>query len=309
MDLCSAEEVRALLARYGLRPARARGQNFLIDPRVPAAIAEASGADRSSGVLEIGPGIGCLTRELCARAGRVAAVELDRGLIRVLEETLAGADNLVLIRGDALKLDLGRLADEQFRGLRPLVCANLPYSVTTPALTALIGCRRFESVTVMVQREVAQRIAAGPGTADYGAFSVYVRYHTDPEMLFTVPPESFYPAPRVTSAVVRLQTRDRTPPRCGEEFLFRVVRGAFAQRRKTLVNSLSSAFPALDRESLSACARRAGLPENVRGERLDLADLSRLAGEIFDVSRERGDGPFPAEEAPGGCPRGGPGAP
>ena len=244
MNLCDIREVRALLGRHGFRFSKSMGQNFLVADWVPREIAAASGADSAHGVLEIGPGVGCLTRELCALAGKVVSVELDRALLPVLAETMNGAENFELVPGDVLRLDLRSLADQKLQGLRPLVCANLPYNITTPVLRTLVEARRFEAVTVMVQREVALRIAARPGTADYGAFSVYMQYHTEPEVLFDVPSACFIPAPKVMSAVVRCKVRSAPAvnPACGEEFFFRTVRGAFALRRKTLANSLSSAF-------------------------------------------------------------------
>ena len=285
MDLCNIRDVRSLLGRHGFRFSKSMGQNFLIADWVPREIAAASGADASCAVLEVGPGIGCLTRELCARAGKVLAVELDKALPPVLAETMAGADNFSLLQGDVLELDLPELVDEAFAGYTPLACANLPYNITTPALRALVEARRFRTITVMVQREVAQRIAAAPDTADYGAFSVYMQYFTDPEILFDVPAECFLPAPKVTSAVVRCQTRAAPPvaPACGEAFFFRTVRGAFALRRKTLRNSLASAFgDVLSREAVAGAIGACGLPETVRGEALGMEELARLADRLWE---------------------------
>ena len=244
MNLCDYNTLRALLSRHGFHFSRTMGQNFLIDPRIPAGIADASGAGPGWGVLEIGPGAGCLTRELCGRAAKVVSVELDPALPPVLAETMADAENFTLISGDVLQLDIPRLVDGHFQGLTPLVCANLPYNAATPILGALVEAKRFEAITVMVQREAALRLAAKPGTGDYGALSVYMQYHTQPEILFDVPPECFLPAPKVTSSVIRCQVR-REPavrPACGEEFFFRTVKGAFALRRKTLCNALCTAF-------------------------------------------------------------------
>ncbi len=284
MYLCDIQDIKALLARHGFHFSKSMGQNFLIESWVPRDIAAASGADRTCGVLEIGPGIGPLTRELCGRAGKVTAVELDRSLLPVLAETMADAGNFTLIPGDILKLDIPALADREFPGLTPLVCANLPYNITTPVLTALVEAKRFASITVMIQREVALRIAAAPGSADYGAFSVYMQYHTEPELLFDVPPACFLPAPRVTSAVLRCRTREIpvVTPRCGEEFFFRTVRAAFAQRRKTLVNSLSSVFGGqLNKEALAGAVAAVGLAPDVRGERLDLHQFAALADRLW----------------------------
>ena len=279
MDLCSEKDIRALLGRHGFRFSKSMGQNFLIDGRVPRAIAEASGASETAGVLEIGPGIGPLTVQLAQRAGKVAAVELDRDLLPILAETLAPYDNVTVIPGDVMKLDLAALAAEQFPGLTPLVCANLPYNITTPVITALLDAGCFAAVTVMIQREVALRICAAPGSADYGAFSVFCQYHTVPEFLFEVPPECFLPAPKVTSAVIRLvPRREASQTLVDEAFFFRVVKAAFAQRRKTLLNGLTSAFgDRLSKEQLRQAIAAAGLPEGIRGERLGIPEFAALA--------------------------------
>lgn len=271
----------ALLARHGFHFSKARGQNFLIDREIPRAIAEASGADARSGVLEIGPGIGALSCELCRRAGRVVAVELDTALLPILAETMAAFDNFEVVSADVLKLDLPALVRDKFAGLTPVVCANLPYNITTPALTALIGAKCFERLTVLIQREVAQRICAAPGTPAYGAFSVFMQYHTVPELCFEVAPEHFIPRPKVTSAVLRAEIRKAPPVRVADEaFFFRVVYAAFALRRKTLVNSLTTAFGALGKEKLARIVASCGLSTDVRGERLGLDDFARLAAAL-----------------------------
>lgn len=278
MDLCDIREVRSLLGRHGFRFSKAMGQNFLVADWAPRDIAAACGADAAHGVLEIGPGVGCLTRELCKRAAKVVAVELDPALPPVLAETMAGADNFTLVTGDILKLDLPRLVSEHFRGLTPLVCANLPYNITSPVLTALAEADCFEAVTVMIQREVALRVTARPGTKDYGVLSVYMQYYTQPELLFDVPPACFLPMPKVTSTVIRCRRRSApaAAPACGEAFFFRTVKAAFALRRKTLCNSLASVFP-LRKEELAGVAAACGLPATVRGEALGLEDFARLA--------------------------------
>ena len=270
--------MEALLRRHGFRFSKSKGQNFLIDPDVPRAIAEASGAAEGSGVLEIGPGIGALSHELCRRAGKVVAVELDTALLPILDETMANYHNFKVISADVLKLNLPALAREEFDGLTPMVCANLPYNITTPVLTQLVEAGCFHRLTVLIQREVAQRICAAPGTAAYGAFSVFMQYYTEPELCFEVPPESFLPAPKVTSAVLRAELRREPPVKVADEaFFFRVVYAAFALRRKTLVNSLMTAFGALGKERLTELVGSCGLDANVRGERLGLADFARLA--------------------------------
>ena len=283
MNLCDQRTVQELLRRHGFHFSKSMGQNFLIEDWVPREIAAASGADSGCGVLEIGPGIGPLTSELCRLAGKVVAVELDQSLLPVLGETLAEFDNVEVISGDILKVDIPRLVAERLGGLRPLVCANLPYNVTTPILTALVEAGCFSAITVMIQKEVAQRIAGGPG-GEYGAFSVFMQYYTEPRVLFDVPPTCFVPAPKVTSAVLHCPVRDAPPvtPDCGERFFFKTVRAAFALRRKTLVNSLSSVFGgSLGKGELTDCVTSCGLAENVRGEQLGLTEFAALADALY----------------------------
>jgi 16S rRNA (adenine1518-N6/adenine1519-N6)-dimethyltransferase len=254
------------------------GQNFLIDPQVPADIAAASGADQGCGVLEIGPGIGPLTAELAQRSGKVVSIELDKSLLPVLEETMAPYPNVEIVPGDVMKLDLNALAAEKFQGLRPIVCANLPYNITTPVLTKLVETPCFESVTVLIQKEVAQRLAARQGSADGGAFSLFLQYYMETEYLFEVPREKFLPAPKVTSAVLRCVRRERPAVEVEDEaFFFRVVRGAFLLRRKTLSNSLAAALPELDKADIQKAIESCGFDGAVRGERLTLADFAQLS--------------------------------
>lgn len=289
MNLCDIREVRALLGRHGFRFSKSMGQNFLIADWVPREIAAAGGGNETCGVLEIGPGIGCLTRELCRRAARVVSVELDAALPPVLAETMAGIENFTLIPGDILQLDIPSLVDRHFQGLTPLVCANLPYNVASPILGALIEARRFEAITVMVQREVALRLAARPGTGDYGALSVYMQYHTRPEILFDVPPDCFLPAPKVTSSVIRCRVREApaVSPACGEAFFFRTVKAAFALRRKTLGNSLATAYgQELGKEGISAAIAACDLSPTVRGEALGLEEFAALADALWKISQE-----------------------
>ncbi|MBR5343916.1 MAG: 16S rRNA (adenine(1518)-N(6)/adenine(1519)-N(6))-dimethyltransferase RsmA [Oscillospiraceae bacterium] len=281
MDLTDYNEIRALLARHGFRFSKSLGQNFLTAAWVPERIADEAGLDENTGVVEIGPGIGCLTAELAKRAGKVAAIELDKALLPVLRETLRDFDNVTVIRGDAAKMDLRALAEERLPGLRPVVCANLPYNVTTPLLTALIEAGCFETITVMIQREVARRICAGPDSADYGAFGLFVQWHCETELLFDVPPSCFVPQPKVTSSVIRLTRRAEPPlPVRDEKLLFRVIRAAFNQRRKTLVNALSSGL-GLGKDELEETLAGLGLDPRVRGEALDLAAFAALSDKIL----------------------------
>ena len=278
MDLCNINDIKALLARHGFRFSKSMGQNFLIEDWVPRDIAEASGAAPGVGVIEVGPGIGPLTRELSLRADKVVSIELDRSLLPILAETLSDRPNAEIFPGDVLKTDLPSLVAEKLAGLSPIACANLPYNITTPAITALIEAGCFQSITVMIQREVARRICAAPGTGDYGAFSVYCQYHTKPEILFDVPPSCFIPAPKVTSSVLRMVPQ--TPPAEVDDpkHFFRVVRAAFAQRRKTLLNSLSSSLgDGTSKEAIANAIAACGLPENIRGERLSISDFAALS--------------------------------
>ena len=278
MDLCNINEIKALLARHGFRFSKSMGQNFLIADWVPQDIAAASGAGAGTGVLEVGPGIGPLTVQLARQADKVVSVELDRSLLPILAETLADCPNAEVVPGDILKTDIPALAGEKFQGLTPIACANLPYNITTPAITALIEAGCFASITVMIQREVAQRICARPGSKDYGAFSVYCQYYTAPELLFEVPPDCFIPAPKVTSAVVRLVPRPAPAEVDDPEHFFRVVRAAFALRRKTLLNSLSAGLGGqYTKETLSQAIAACSLPADVRGERLSIPQFAQLS--------------------------------
>ena len=287
MDLCDRREIQALLERHGFRFSKAMGQNFLIEGWVPRDIADASGADAGTGVLEIGPGIGPLTAQLVRRAGKVASVELDERLYPVLRETMSGADNFTLIEGDAMKLDLPQVVRQHFLGLRPILCANLPYNITTPILTKCVESRCFDSLTVLIQKEVAERICAQAGTAEYGAFTVLMQYYTAPQLLFTVPPTCFLPAPKVTSAVIHCPVR-KTPPVdvVSESALWRTVKAAFALRRKTLVNSLQTGYQ-LPKEQLTEIVSACGLAPTVRGERLTLEDFARLTNALHAAEQAK----------------------
>lgn len=281
MNVCDIQVMKPLLAAHGFHFSKAKGQNFLVAPWVPARIAAESGVDETSGVLEVGPGIGCLTQQLCLRAGKVCAVEVDSRLQPILAETVGEFPNLELVWADVLKLDVAALVRERFAGLRPAACANLPYYITSPVLSSLLEADCFESVTVMVQKEVAQRIAARPGTADYGAFSVFCQYYAEPELLFTVPPDCFLPRPKVTSAVVTLRVRRARPWAIqSEELFFRTVRAAFAMRRKTLQNCLAAGFPALGKAGAADVLAQCGLAPNVRGETLSIAEFAEISNAI-----------------------------
>ena len=276
MDLCDRKDIQSLLARHGFHFAKSLGQNFLIRGDVAEAIADA-GCIPGCGVLEVGPGIGALTVQLARRAEKVVSVELDKRLPPVLAETMADCDRFTLIEGDVMKLSLAEVAAEQFQGLEPVLCANLPYNITTPFLTECVRAGCFRQLTVLIQKEVAQRICARPGTGEYGAFTVLMQYYTEPELLFEVPNTCFMPPPKVTSAVVRCVTRRERPVQVvSEEAFWRTVRAGFALRRKTLVNSLQTGWQ-LPKERLAGIVESCGLPPTVRGEALGLEEYARLA--------------------------------
>ncbi len=277
MNLCNLSEIKELLGRHGFRFSKSMGQNFLIDKRVPQSIADT--IEEGDGVLEVGPGIGPLTVELCDRASKVVAVELDKTLLPVLDETLADFDNVTVINSDILKTDIKAIVDEHFQGLHPVACANLPYYITSPAISALVDSKCFDYITVMIQKEVAVRICAKAGSSDYGAFSVYCRYHTEPEILFHVPPSCFYPQPKVTSSVIRLKCRKTPLVEVDEQLFFRIVKLSFAQRRKTLVNGLAAGLP-LSKAEITEIITACGYPENVRGETLDVEDFAKITNAV-----------------------------
>ena len=281
VNVCDIQVMKPLLAEHGFHFSKAKGQNFLIAPWVPQSIAEQAGVDDTAGVLEIGPGIGPLTQQLCLRAKKVCAVELDERLEPILDITVGEFDNLEIIWNDVLRLDLPALVKGEFEGLRPMACANLPYYITSPILTALLEADRFESVTVMVQKEVAQRIAAAPGSPDYSAFTVFCQYYAQPQLLFDVPAHCFLPQPKVTSAVIQLKVRKhRDWDILDETVFFRTVRASFAMRRKKLSNGLASGFPELGKSGAAEVIAAAGFEANIRGEMLGIPEFAKIANEI-----------------------------
>ena len=281
VNVCDIQVMKPLLAEHGFHFSKAKGQNFLIAPWVPQSIAEEAGVDETAGVLEIGPGIGPLTQQLCLRAKKVCAVELDERLEPILDITVGEFDNLEIIWNDILKLDIPALVAGEFPGLRPMACANLPYYITSPILSALLEAGCFDSVTVMVQKEVAQRIAAAPGSADYSAFTVFCQYYAEPNLLFDVPAHCFMPQPKVTSAVIQLKVRkERNWGALDEDIFFRTVKASFAMRRKKLSNGLASGFPELGKTGAAEVIEAAGFDANVRGETLSIPEFVRIANEI-----------------------------
>lgn len=282
IDVCDVNQMKPLLAKHGFHFSKAKGQNFLIKSWVPAQIAEQAGVDESCGVLEVGPGIGPLTQQLCQRAKKVVAVELDTTLKPILDETMAGFDNLTLIFDNVMKTDLSSLVRKQFGELRPMACANLPYYITSPILTLLLESKLFSSVTVMVQKEVAQRICAKSGSSDYSAFSVFCNYYAQPELLFDVSPDCFLPQPKVTSSVITLKTRQESVCEILDETLFfKVVRASFSMRRKTLVNGLSAGFAQFSKADLTQILEECGFDANIRGETLDIKGFAAIANTMY----------------------------
>jgi len=283
MNLTDINQIKELLGRHGFRFSKSLGQNFLCAAWVPEQIADSASLDDTTGVLEVGPGIGCLTVQLAARAKRVVSVELDESLRPVLAETLADFVNVEIVFGDVMKTDLRALIAEKFSDCsRVVVCANLPYNITTPVLTAFAESGLFDCITVMIQREVAKRICARENTADYGAFTVLMQWLTVPELLFDVSPGCFIPAPKVTSSVITM--RKRTAAYCpvaDEKQMFALVRAAFNQRRKTLCNGMMHGL-GLTREAAAASIAAAGLAEQVRGEALSITQFAALSDAITE---------------------------
>ena len=282
MNLCDIETIRAVLGRHGFHFSKSLGQNFLTDITVPERIAEMSGAREAGNVVEVGPGMGCLTAELCRRAEHVVSVELDRALLPVLAETMAEFDNFEVVQGDVLALDLAALCREKFGDAKAVACANLPYYITTPAITALMESGAFEHITVMVQKEVADRMQVGPGTKDYGALSLAVQFYAKPQIVANVPPNCFMPRPNVGSAVIRLTRHEEVPVQVDDEkLMFHIIRASFNQRRKTLANGLSNAPQVhLSKEEIQECIAELGEPLTIRGEALTLEQFAALSNII-----------------------------
>lgn len=276
----------AVLKKYGFSFRKKYGQNFLIDESVLEGIIDTAEITKDDFVLEIGPGIGTLTQYLATYAGRVCAVEIDRALLPILEDTLSGWDNVTVLNADILKTDIRAIAEEENGGAPLKVCANLPYYITTPILMGLFESGApFSQLTVMVQKEVAERMIAEPGSKTYGALSLAVRYYTDPEISFIVEPESFMPRPKVESAIVHMK-RHSTPPVSvkDEKMLFDVIRASFNERRKTLQNGIANyAGFSYSKEQVGEALDKCGLERTVRGEKLSLEVFARLADVLSEM--------------------------
>lgn len=277
-------EIKRILSKHGFTFSKAMGQNFLINPSVCPRMAEFCGADSETGVLEIGPGLGVLTNELCKVAKKVVSVELDTRLLPVLEETMAEHSNFKVINGDVMKVDLHKLIKEEFEGMDVVVCANLPYYITSPIIMKLLEDKLpIKALTVMVQKEAADRLCAEVGTRESGAVTVAVSYYSKAEKLFSVSRGSFMPAPNVDSAVIKLHVADK--PRIDvrdEKLFFKMVKSAFAQRRKTISNSVTSGL-SLSKDDFRAACENAGISPTARAEALTLEELGRLADAIYDI--------------------------
>lgn len=272
-----------ILDKYGFNFQKKFGQNFLIDAHVLEKIVDAAEITKDDCVLEIGPGIGTMTQYLCERAGRVIAVEIDKNLIPILNDTLSEYDNVTIINDDVLKLDINKLANEK-NGGRPIkVVANLPYYITTPIVLGLLeGGVPLKSITVMIQKEVADRMQVGPGTKDYGALSLAVQFYCKPEVVCQVSPECFIPRPGVGSAVIRLDRYEKCPVEVKDDkAMFKLIRAAFNQRRKTLSNSISNAGIGITREQTVAALATLGLSDTIRGEALTLEQFAKLSDILF----------------------------
>ncbi|MDE6595807.1 MAG: 16S rRNA (adenine(1518)-N(6)/adenine(1519)-N(6))-dimethyltransferase RsmA [Oscillospiraceae bacterium] len=280
-NLTNITVIRDIFERHGFSFNKNLGQNFLVNPSVCPKIAEMGNAQKGWGILEIGTGVGVLTHELAKRAEKVAAVEIDSRLIPVLEETLAEHDNVKIINDDVMKADLAKIISENFAGLKVGVCANLPYYITSPVIMLLLESRLpIESITVMVQKEAGKRLCAEMGTRDAGAVTAAVRYYSEPKLLFNVSRGSFMPAPNVDSCVIRLDVKKETDLEISDEaFFFKVVRGAFSQRRKNICNSISSAL-GLPKQTVREAVSAAGISETARAEQLKMAEFAAIAEKL-----------------------------
>ena len=297
MNLCDVNVVKRIMSKHQTGTKKSFGQNFLINRQIPMDIAEESysyhrskHAGKQSAVIEIGPGIGCLTYELCSCYDKVVAVEIDKTLIPILSETLSDHQNITVVNEDFLKLDLGSFIYENFGDTSVSVCANLPYYITTPIIMKLLeqarnenGSSRLTSITVMVQKEVADRLCANEKSGDYGAISASIAYYGQAVKLFDVAPANFLPAPKVTSTVIRIELYDKPIYKTkSEKMLFRVIEGAFLQRRKTLVNSLSSAFSNIPKSRIGEIITELGFDINIRGEKLSIESFCHLSDKFYE---------------------------
>lgn len=285
MDLCSISTVKALMADAGVTFRKEYGQNFLINRMIPEEIAENCSNTSERLIIEIGPGIGCLTQELAMRYSKVVAIEIDRGLIPILSKTLGEFENVIVINDDIMKINIVDLINRYANGMPVSVCANLPYYITTPILMKLLESESsISSITVMVQNEVAQRLIAAPGSSDYGAITAVLGYYGSVKRLFKVPASSFLPPPKVDSAVVKIDIYERCPYDIKDTELFRkCIRAAFEMRRKTLENAISAGIHEFSKEKVAAAISNAGFDSKIRGEKLSTEDFVRLSNCLFEL--------------------------
>ena len=286
-ELTNISVIRELLSRHGFAFTKSLGQNFLTSPFVVEEIAHSACTSPDIGIIEIGPGMGTLTAQLCKLAEKVVAIEIDRKLIPVLQDTMGDFDNFTLIHADVMKTDLNALIDEHFAGMEVVICANLPYYITTPILTMILENRvKVKRMVAMMQKEVAKRVCADPDTADYGAITLAVQYYSAPEILFDVAPGNFIPAPKVTSSVVNFTVLGTPPVQVkNEKLYFSLIKAAFSQRRKTLQNALSNQINGIDKQQLHDVMERIGLPANIRGEALGAQQFAALSDAIEQLKR------------------------
>ena len=289
MDLCNISVIKSVMEDAGINFHREFGQNFLTNRIIPEDIADNCADTSDRMILEIGPGIGCLTQELALRFSKVVAVEIDRGLIPVLAKTLSEYDNITVINEDILKVDLNKLIDEYSEGKPVSVCANLPYYITTPILMHLLESGiKLSTITVMVQNEVAARLCAKPGSSDYGAITAVLGYYGNVRKLFKVSAGCFIPAPKVDSAVVRIDLFDSCPYEIKDEKLFRnCIKAAFEMRRKTLENALTAKLGGFTKEQVANAIEKCGFDAKIRGERLSTEDFVNLSNQLYAIKEEK----------------------
>ena len=282
MNLSDVKTIKSVLSRHGFNFSKSLGQNFLINPEVCPKMAEECGAKSGAGVLEVGPGIGVLTAELAKRADKVVSVELDKRLLPVLNETLSDFSNIKIVNADILKVNIKELIQNEFGNMEVEVCANLPYYITSPVIMRFLEERLpINSLTVMVQKEAAERLCAAPGNRECGAVSAAVQYYAQPQILFDVNRTSFMPQPNVDSAVIKLNVRKEPPVKVkSEKDFFRVIKASFAKRRKTILNSLSSTL-GIEKSVISSALEKAEIPQNYRAEQLTMEQFASLTNKIF----------------------------
>lgn len=282
-NLSNAKNIKNLCKKYNFNFSHSLGQNFIINPIVCPKMAELSGADKNTGVIEIGPGAGVLTKELAKIAKKVLAIEIDKKLIPILEETLCNLDNVEILNGDILALDLNKIIKEKFDGEEIIICANLPYYITTPVIMKLLEEKiRIKNITVMVQKEVADRLCAGAANKNASAVGIAVNYYAEPQFLFNVNKNSFIPAPKVDSAVIKLNIKkEQNLALLSEKLFFKLVKAAFSQRRKTILNSISSGTN-ISKESLALVLKSCSIPKKFRAENLSIEQFAEITNRLIE---------------------------